>query len=122
MPYDIPAKTYFFLLALITSLQMDLVQKFQAAKLCRHVNIGSLAIGRPYPIQYAERVTTRYGSSVVMVLQDSPTSTVRVFIPRRYGILINDADMTNINTRAVALNLIYSGTCDTTNSYILSID
>jgi uncharacterized protein (DUF58 family) len=123
MPYDIPEDIYFFLLlALITSFQMDLVQKFQAANLCRHVNIGSLAIGRPYPIQYAVRVTTRYGSSVVMVLQDSPTSTVRVIIPRRYGVLITDSDMTNINSRAVALNLIYSGTCATTNSYMLSIE
>jgi hypothetical protein len=100
---------------------MDLVQKFQAANLCRHVNIAPLAIGRPYPIHYAERVT-RYGSSVVMVLQDSPTTTVRVFIPRRYGVLITDADKTNINTRAVALNLIFSGTCTTTNSYMLSIE
>jgi hypothetical protein len=57
-----------------------------------------------------------------MVLQDSPTSTVRVFIPRRYGVLITEADMTNINSRAVALNLIFSGTCSTTTSYILSIE
>jgi hypothetical protein len=57
---------------------------------------------------YAKRVTTRYGSSVVMVLHDTPTSTVRVFIPRRYGSLITEYDMTNINTRAVALNLVFA--------------
>jgi hypothetical protein len=48
---------------------MDLMQKFQAANAYRHINIPSLEIGRPYPISYAKRVQTRYGS-VVMVLRD----------------------------------------------------
>jgi hypothetical protein len=101
---------------------MDLMQKFQAANVCRHVNIASLEIGRPYHIAYAERVQTSYGASVFMVLRDSTITTVRVFIPRRYGVLVNDDDFTYINTQAVALNLIFRGTYATTNSYILSIE
>jgi putative AlgH/UPF0301 family transcriptional regulator len=101
---------------------MDIVQRFKAANLCRHVNVASLEIGRPYSIQYAELVNIRFGSSVVMVLQHSTTGTVRVFIPRRYGVLISDEDITNINTRAATLSFAFGGTCPTTNSDIISLE
>jgi hypothetical protein len=101
---------------------MDLVTKFQAANACRYVNISSLETGRQYPIVFAERATTRFGSTVLMVIQDSPTSTVRVFLARRYATVVSSEDIAQINTKGVNLNLVFKGTCVTTSSYILAIE
>jgi hypothetical protein len=120
MPSDIQKTCW--VLALISSLQMDLVTKFQAANAWRHVNIRSLEIGRQYPIVFAERVTTRFGSTVLVVIQDSPASTVRLFRPRRYATIVSSEDIAQINTQGVNLHLVFKGTCVTTNSYILAIE
>jgi hypothetical protein len=101
---------------------MDIVSKFQAANACRHVNISSLETGRQYPIVFAERVTTRFGSTVLMVIQDSPKSTVKVFLPRRYATVVSSEDIAQINAQGVNLHLVFKGTSVTTNSYILAIE
>ena len=68
---------------------------------------------------HAERVTTRYGLSVLVAIMDSPSSSVKVFLPRRYGDVVTDEDLEAINTQRVALLLLYKGTCPRSNSYIL---
>ena len=78
-------------------------------------------LDRAYPIVHAERITTRYGQSVLVAIMDSPSSSVKVFLPRRYGDVVSDEDLEAINTQRVALLLMYRGTCPRSNSYILQL-
>jgi len=50
---------------------------------------------------------------------DSPTSSVKFFLPRRYDDVVSDLEAT-ISQR-VALLLIYKGTCPRSNSCILEL-
>ena len=52
---------------------------------------------------------------------DSPTSSVKVFLPRRYGDVVSEEDLEAVNSQRVALLLIYKGTCPRSNSYILEL-
>ena len=54
-------------------------------------------------------------------LQD-PETFLKVFLPRRYGILFSDEDLRSINDKTVSLNLKYLGTNPTTNSYTLELE
>ena len=55
---------------------------------------------------HAERVTTRYGQSVLVAIMDSPRSSVKLFLPRCYGDVVSDDDLEAINTQRVALLLL----------------
>jgi len=68
----------------------------------------------------AERINTRYVQSFLVAVMDSPSSSVKVFLPRRYGDVVSDEDLEAINSQRVAL-LIYKGTCPRSNSYILEL-
>jgi hypothetical protein len=73
-------------------------------------------------MERAEKIQTRYGEAVLLTLIESPQSCVKVFLPKRYGALFTEADLTSINEKSVALALRYRGTCPTSNSYILEIE
>ena len=75
---------------------------------------------RAYPIR-AECINTRYGQSVLVGIMDSPTSSVEVFLTRRYGDVVSDEDLEAINTQRVALLLVYKETCARSNSHILEL-
>ena len=100
---------------------MDLDRKFEIASSCRSVSLGSLKPDRAYPIVHAERINTRYGQSVLVAIVDSPSSSVKVFLPRRYDDVLSDEDLEAINSQRVALLLMYKGTCPRSNSYILEL-
>jgi len=102
---------------------MELDRKFEIATSCRSVSLGSLEPDRAYPIVHAKRVTTRYGQSVLVAIMDSTSSSMKVFLPRRYGDVVSDEDLEAIktSTQRVALLLIYKGTCPRSNSYILEL-
>jgi hypothetical protein len=100
---------------------MELDRKFQIATSCRSVSLGSLEFDRAYPIVHAERITTRYGKSVLVAIMDSPSSTMKIFLPRRYGDVVSDEDLEAINSQRVALLLMYKRTCPRSNSYILEL-
>ena len=51
---------------------------------------------------------------------DSPTSSVKVFIPRRYGDVVSE-DLEASDSQRVGLLLIYKGTCPISNLYILEL-
>ena len=98
---------------------MEIDRKFDIAPSCRSVSLGSLEPDHQYPTLYDERINTRYGHSVLLGILDSPTSSVKVFRPRRYGDVISDEDLQAINSKRVAVCLIYNGTCPRSNSYTL---
>ena len=54
------------------------------ATTCRSVTIGSLHPDHQYPVVHAERVNTRYGLVVLIVILENPTTSV-LFLPKRYS-------------------------------------
>ena len=95
--------------------------KFEIDTSCRSVSIGSLEPDQQYPIVHAERINTRYGQSVLLDILDSPTTSVKVLLPKRYGDVLSDEDLQVINSKRVTLYLISKGTCLKSNSYILEL-
>ena len=90
---------------------------------CEQIKIGALKQNTPYPIERAERVQTKYGETVLMTLRaESPQTFLKVFLPRRYGVLFSDEELQRINERTLPLSLKYLGTLASTNSYILEIE
>ena len=102
-------------------LQMELSKKFQMATSCHIFKVDSLEVYRKYPIMKAERVTTRFGQTVLPCIQDSTFNLIKVFIPQRYVETFYDSDLDAINTKTVSLHLVYKGKCDKTKTNILAI-
>jgi hypothetical protein len=44
-----------------------------------------------------------------MTIRGWPSHTLKVFLPKRYGAVITDAVLENINSREHPLNLIFKG-------------
>jgi len=90
---------------------------------CEQIKISALKQNVSYPIERAERVQTKYGETVLATLRaESPQTFLKVFLPRRYGVLFSDEELQHINEKIVSLSLKYRGTNTTTNSYILEIE
>jgi len=89
---------------------------------CEQIKIGALKQKTPYRIVRKERVQTKYGETVLATLQaESPQTFLKVFLPRRYGVLFSD-ELRLINGKTLSLSLKYLGTNTTTNSYILELE
>ena len=86
------------------------------------LHLTSLEPNKLYPIIRAKRTTTKYGHTVLLSLRVSKTSIVQVFLPKRYSDVMSDEDMESINSKAVSLNLVYRGVCESSKSYLLSIE
>ena len=69
---------------------MDLDRKIEIITLCRSVSLGWFEHDQQYPIVHAERIKTRYVEIVLLVILDKPTTSVKVFISRRYGDVVSD--------------------------------
>ena len=78
---------------------MDLSMKFKMTSSCQTIKIPSLKIDRSYNIERAEKVRTKYGEAVLLTLQDSPLTSVKIFLPRRYGELFTEEDFQPINEK-----------------------
>jgi len=101
---------------------MDLQAKFHMTNVSSSVAISSLEIGRAYGIVHAERTVTKYGPTINLALAESQTSTIKVFLPKRYSSLFTDEDIVRINTRQKpALDLVFRGTCTTTGAHIVDV-
>ena len=104
---------------------MDLAKKFEDATTsasCASVNISSLILNRPYPIVRAKRVTTKFGSTVMLSIRDTDEQLIQIFLPKRYASVVSDDDISKINSRTKYINLVYKGLCEKTRSYLLAID
>jgi len=102
---------------------MDLSSKFRMISSCEQIKISALKQNVLYPIERAERVQTKYGETVLVTLRaESPQTFLKVFLPRRYGVLFSDEELRHINEKTISLSLKYRGTNTATNSYILEIE
>jgi len=61
---------------------------------CEQIKMSALKQNVPYPIDKAERVQTKYGETVLATLRaESPQAFLKVFLPRRYGVLFSDKEL-----------------------------
>jgi len=73
---------------------MDLSSKFRTISACEQIKISALKQNVAYPIERAERVQTKYGETVLATLcAESPQTFLKVFLPRRYGVLFSDGEL-----------------------------
>jgi hypothetical protein len=101
---------------------MDLTLRFQQVTSCSTVAVDKLQTDRPYPITFVERVGTKFGPSILVSLLDSPTRSVKVFLPRRYYTVFTEDDIQQINSIQVQYGLVYKGECVNTHSHKLDIE
>jgi hypothetical protein len=71
---------------------------------------------------HAKRVETRYGMRVVMALGEEDGNIVEVFLPKRYGYAMEDADVTDIITKRLQYYLTYKGNSSASQALILQIE
>jgi hypothetical protein len=82
--------------------------------------IVDLAMDKPYPVLRAESVVTKYGLSILTILE-SEDLCLKMFLPRRYS-LCSEKDIKEVNEQTVHYRLIYKGLSSTSRSYILQIE
>jgi hypothetical protein len=99
---------------------MDLVKKFQEATCNNTVRISELEIDRRYPIIQARHIDTKYGSTILLSIKSEGGNTIKVFLPKRYGAVFSEQDLTSINSHNISLHLVYKGMSD--KAYILGIE
>ena len=58
----------------------------------------------------------------MLTLQGPDESVVQVFLLQRYSDVMTDTDLTAINSKTIALSLVYKGVCDSSKSYLLAIE
>ena len=103
----------------ISRFQMSLAKKFLEASDCHTIKIGSLDTEKPYSNMHAQRVGTRFLPTFIPSIRESEFALKKVFLPRRYSDVITDEDIERFNK--AKLYLIYSGVCEQTNGFLLSI-
>jgi hypothetical protein len=99
---------------------MDLSAKFKMTSSCQTVGASSLKMDRPFLINRAEKIQTRYGETILLTLQKFAQTFVKVFLPKPYGDLFTEDDIKSIIERSLIHTLRYRGTIS--NSFILEID
>jgi hypothetical protein len=71
----------------------------------RTVKISSLRTDCSYLIEWVDKFHTRFGETVLLTVQDSPQSYVKVILPRRYGVLFTEEDFQAVNDKHISLSL-----------------
>ena len=80
---------------------------------------------RKYPIERADRLTTRFSETILVSTRDRDTPDqpqYKVFLPQRYAAAFKDEDAQAINERASVWYLVSKGRCPKTNAYQLSVE
>jgi len=74
-----------------------------------------------YQIIHGQRAETRYGPTVILTLKNSDVSLLKICLPKRYASVVTDEDLHDINSGAVALDLISMGRSEASNSVVLDV-
>jgi len=102
--------------------ERDLTKRFEETTAYALVNVNNLEQHKLYPIIREKIKPTKYGLSVLLNLRIAETNIVQVFLPKRYGEVVSDADIDAINSKAVSLHLVYKGVCESSKSYLLAFE
>ena len=85
-------------------------------------HISELEVFRAYSIEGADKVTTRYGDTVLLAIRDGENRLLKVFLLQRYGAAFKDEDLQAINEGAVHWNLVSKGRSPGSNAYQLAVE
>jgi len=67
------------------------------------------------------RINTRYGQIVLLAILDTPTTSVKGFLTKRYLYVLSDEDLQVTNSKRLTLYVIYKGTCPKSKSFNLEL-
>jgi len=81
-----------------------------------------LEVDTKYPIEHADRVTTRFGDTVLSIRDSASDRLHKVFLPQRYGAAFKNENLQAINEGTVDLWLVSKGKCPKTNAYQLAVE
>ena len=101
---------------------MDVNQKFDGVTCDTTICVSELDMNRKYRILWAKRLTTRFGSTVILTIKGEDSAEAQIFLPRRYSDVFTDSDTEQINSNTVFLHLIFKGVCTSTKAYLLLIE
>ena len=86
-------------------------------------HISELEVNMKYPTERADRITMRFGDTVLLSIRDTAADRLhKVFLPQRYGAVFKDSDLQPINEGSVDLWLVSKGKCPKTNAYQLAVE
>jgi hypothetical protein len=84
------------------------------------IPLVDLAIERPYPIEVAIPINTKFGDSILLSLRDAEQALV-VFFPRRFCGAFTEDHLEAINRGTLSL-LIYKGKSSPSGMHLLAIE
>jgi len=73
------------------------------------IQVPQLTRDHPYTVVGARRVNGQYGSTVSFTLRSEGDIILKVYLPRRYGKLIDEMDIEDINMGRKMYKLIFMG-------------
>ena len=76
---------------------------------------------RAYPIERADRVTTRVVDTSLLAIRDSEDRLLKVLLPQPYGAAFKDDDLPAINEGTARWSLVSNGRSPGTNAYQLAV-
>ena len=86
-------------------------------------NEAQLSTGRSKVSDYTCRiVATRFGPAIVLAIRDTPDRILKVLMPVMFDSAFSDADLEEINSGKVALNLVYKGQCVNTHAFKVTVE
>jgi hypothetical protein len=100
---------------------MDLSKKFKVASTSFVVKLPTLEVDRAYSNLHAEKFQTKFGETILLIVQDFQNHLMKAFLPKRYGVFFTVENLNSFNKNTVSLALKYIGICPTTKSYLLEI-
>ena len=104
------------------SLQMAFSQRFNEIT-CDIAHISSMEENRKYPIEHADRVTTRFGETILLSIRVVAVDRLcKVFLPQRYTAVFKDDNVLAINDGFAVWHLVLKGRCPNSNTYQLAVE
>ena len=82
-------------------------QKIQEATSSQVIKINTMEVNKKYPIMGTERLTAKFGPTVLLYIKETPCRIVKVFVPKRYNSVTSDEDSESTKSQKVSLHLIF---------------
>ena len=83
---------------------MDLCRVFKHIASGPVVQLHTLEQNGPYPVVFARRLNTQYGSTVLLTLQTGENINVKIYLPKRYADVVEDDHIEEINSGRKIIN------------------